>query len=116
MLRKLAIKMRLTIDLLKFGDWDDGILKDALETLCNSIFDFLGPIVMFLQSYCDANKDEKYTGSVKIGVSDFLGIFGEIGNFCIDCLVNAELALMSLILHLSLGQANRDGQGFFQTT
>lgn len=115
-LRKLAIKMRLTIYLLKFGDWDDGILKDALETLCYSIFDFLGPIVIFLLSYCNADKDEKYTGGVKIGVSDFPGIFGEVGNFYIDYLVNAELALMSLILHLSLGQANRDGQGFFQTT
>lgn len=115
-LRQLAIEMRLTVDLLKFGDWDDGILKDALEALRYSIFDFLGPIVMVLHNYCNANKDEKYTGGVKIGVSDFLGTFGEVGNFCINCLVNAELALMSLMLHLSLGQANRDGQRFSQTT
>lgn len=67
-LRQLAIEMRLTVDLLKFGNWDDGILKDALEALRYSIFDFLGPIVMVLQYYCNANKDEKYTGGVKIGI------------------------------------------------
>lgn len=115
-LRQLAIEMRLSVDLLNFGDWDDGILKDALEALRYSIFDFLGPIVMVLQTYCNANKDEKYTGGVKIGVSDFLGTFGEVGNFCIQCLVNAELALISLMLHLSLGQTIRDGGGSFSQT
>lgn len=115
-LRQLAIEMRFTVDLLKFEDWDDGILKDALEALRYTIFDFLGPIVMVLQHYCNANKDILYTGGVKIGDSDFLSTFGKIGTFCIKCLVNAELALMSLMLHLSLGQEKRDGEDFSQTT
>lgn len=115
-LRRLAIEMRLTVDLLMFRDWDDGILKDALEALRYSIFDFLGPIVMVLQHYCNANKDEKYTRGIKIGVSDFLGTFGEVGTFCVKCLVNAELALMSLMLHLSLGQAKQHQSRFCQTT
>ncbi len=101
-LRQLAIEMRFTIGLLKFGDWDDGILKTALEALRYSIFDFLGPIVMVLQHYCNANKDEKYIGGVKTGVLSSLETYAQVGAFCIKCLVSAELALMCLILHLSI--------------
>jgi hypothetical protein len=108
-LRQLATEMRLAVDLVEFRNWDDGILKDALEALRYSIYDFLGPIAILLRNYCNAKKDEKYTGSVKIGTSGSLETFGQVGNFCMKCMIDAELALMGLMLHLSRGQATRDG-------
>jgi hypothetical protein len=110
-LRQLAIEMRLAVDLVEYRNWDDGILKDALEALRYSIYDFLGPIAMILRDYCNANRDERYPGSARSGISrpHPLQTFGQVGDFCIKCLVNAELAYMSLMLRLSQGQAARDG-------
>jgi hypothetical protein len=108
-LRQLATEMRLAVDLVEFRNWDDGILKDALEALRYSIYDFLGPIAIVLRDYCHAKKDKKYTGSVKIRTSSSLETFGQVGNFCMKCMIDAELALMGLMLHLSRGQATRDG-------
>jgi hypothetical protein len=108
-LRQLATEMRLAVDLVEFRNWDDGILKDALEALRYSIYDFLGPIAILLRNYCNAKEDEKYTGNVKIGTSGSLETFCQVGDFCMKCTIDAELALMGLMLHLSRGQATRDG-------
>jgi hypothetical protein len=108
-LRQLATEIRRAVDLVEFRYWNDGILKDALEALRYSIYDFLGPIAMLLRDYCCAKADKKYADKVKIGTSGSLETWGQVGNFCIKCMVDAELALMGLILHLSRGQAMRDG-------
>ena len=54
-------------------------------------------------------KIKNNTGSVQIGTSSSLETFGQVGNFCMKCMIDAELALMGLMLHLSRGQATRDG-------
>jgi hypothetical protein len=89
-LRQLATEMRLAVDLVEFRNWDDSILKDALEALRYSIYDFLGPIAILLCNYCNAKKDKKYTGSVQIGTSSSLETFGQVGNFCMKSALKAE--------------------------
>ena len=108
-LRQLTTEMRLAVDLVEFRNWDDGILKDALEALRYSIYDFLRPVAFILRNYYNAKEDKKYTGGVKIGTSASLETFGQVGNFCMKCMIDAELALVGLLLHLSRGQAMRDG-------
>lgn len=108
-LRQLATEMRLAVELLEFRNWDDGILNDALEGLRYSIYDFLGPIATVLYHYCNEKKDVKYTGRVIIGASDDLSTFGQVGNLCIRCMIDAEIALLNLIFHLGRGRAARDG-------
>jgi hypothetical protein len=108
-LMQLATEIRLAVDLVEFRNWDDRILKDALEALRYSIYDFLGPIAFLLRNYCNAKRDENYTGGVKVGASASLKTFGQVGNFCMKCMIDVELALMSLMLHLSRGQATQDG-------
>jgi hypothetical protein len=78
-LMQLATEMRLAVDLVEFRNWDDGILKDALETLRYSIYDFLGPIAFLLRNYYNAKGDKKYTCSVKVGASASLETFGQVG-------------------------------------
>ena len=109
-LQQLASEARLVAELIEFRNWDDGILKDALEALRYSIFDYFGPIAMLLQDYCNEKYDEPFTGTTTIGnPSIHLGTFGEVGTFCKNCLINAEIALMDFMLHVALGQHKRDG-------
>lgn len=107
-LRQLATEMRLAVDLLEFRNWDEGILKDALEALRYSIYDFLGPIATVLNHYCNKKKNVKYTAGIKKGISINFTTFDQVGNFCIQCMINAEIALVNLVFHLSRGRAAQD--------
>lgn len=63
---------------------------------------------MLLHYYCSRRKDVEYTGSVMIGTSNCLRTFGQVGNLCIQSMIDAEIALLNLITHLSRGQQDRD--------
>lgn len=79
------------------------ILNDALEALRNSIYDFLRLVATVLHYYCNKKKDVKYTGlviCVITGNSDNLGAFVQVGNFWIQCTIDAEIAFVNLIFHL----------------
>ncbi|KAH6973835.1 hypothetical protein BKA56DRAFT_592622 [Ilyonectria sp. MPI-CAGE-AT-0026] len=98
-LRQLATEMRMAVELVESGKWEDSVVIDALETLRFSIDDFYGPLARLLADFCRAKKGEKYSNSIKLEPPDRLETFGQVGKFCIQSITDAEMAFGHLVLH-----------------
>lgn len=98
-LRQLATEMRMAVELVESGKWEESVVIDALEKLRFSIDDFYGPLARILADYCRANKGEKYSNSIKLESPDRLETFGQVGKFCIQSITDAEMAFGHLVLH-----------------
>lgn len=106
-LNQLTREIYFAIELFQFQEWDDAILKDALEAVRYSIYDFLGPILRVLQLHCQ--NIEPSTEAGVVNSSRPLETFGEVADYCRECRVAVEIAFGALLFHLSHGQAKRDG-------